>query len=612
MDPHHFDGLTKALGQARTRRTALGGLLAGLLLPLSTEAKRKTSRGKDAKQRKRKGHQPGKHQTRKQRRKSAERQAQAEAVCYSGTSCTAKPGANLTRCDFTGSAAMQGATCAGCNLSKTGFRNADLSGADLARTNLDKACLVGANLRGALLAGANSSGAIYCGTIMPDGSVNDRDCAKGTACCPTCDAGRPCGSGQVCCANSCVAGNCCGNGDCTDPATPICTNNRCAPCTSNAQCGTGKRCCGGQCTSGVCCAANDCPDRSCQTKACTGNQCVYTTASNGTTCGSNLTCQNGACVCQPVTCQRLGKSCGAWADGCGGTITCGPCAPGNFCDNGACKPGCQTTADCASGSVCSSGSCQVCNVTCTGSASACGTALQTALSGPAPTLYVCPGRYQGGFSITRTVTVVGAGDGNDPVRHTILDGNKTQRVIAIPPSAGTITLQHLRVAGGAVSDNLGAGIFNDHSSLEMRSCTLVDNHAASSSSESFGGAISSFGSLTLTDCHLTGNSAGSLGGGIHVGPGTSNVTLGGTTIVEKNEAASGGGLYVTGLLTINETSRVQNNTADTGKGGGIFLNVGIVTLQGASPSPIVVNNCRENCAGQAIAGCQSGGACLTS
>ncbi len=336
MDDNQFDGLVRALGRGASRRGALG-LLAGLLLPLSTEAKRKKSRGEDAKRGT--GHAPqGKRnnrQHRKQRGNSAERQAQAEAVCYGGTSCTPKPGANLTRCDFTGSAAMQGATCAGCNLSKTGFRNADLSGADLSRTNLDKACLVGANLRGALLAGANSSGAMYCGTIMPDGSVNNRDCAKGTACCPTCDAGRPCGSGQLCCANSCVAGNCCGNGDCTDPATPICTNNRCAPCTSNAQCGTGKVCCGGQCTSGVCCAANDCPDRSCQTKACTGNQCVYTAVSNGTPCGSNKTCQNGECVCAPAC---AGKACGA-DDGCGGTCQTGSCSAGLACAGGTCIAG---------------------------------------------------------------------------------------------------------------------------------------------------------------------------------------------------------------------------------------------------------------------------------
>ena len=599
MDAHHFDALTKALGRARTRRTALAGLLAGFLVPLDAAARKKRkSKGKD------RGRRKDRHKGR--------RQAKAEAVCYAGTSCTPKPGANLSGCDFTGSAAMQGAKCAGCNLSKTGYRTADLRGADLSRTNLDKACLVEANLRGALLTGANVSGAIYCGTTMPDGTINNRDCSKGTACCPTCDAGRPCGSGQVCCGSTCVTGSCCSNVDCLDPAKPVCRNNTCSACTASSQCGSGKVCCGGLCRSGVCCTATDCPDRVCQTRSCPDGTCAYTPVGNGTPCGQNKTCQNGSCTCQPTTCERLGKTCGAWPDGCGGTITCGPCAPGNFCDNGVCKPGCQTTADCAFGSGCFSGSCQVCNVTCTGSASACGTALQTALSGSAPVLYVCPGRYQGGFSIARTVTVIGAGDGNDPVRHTILDGNTTQRVIAIPPSAGTITLQDLRVTGGAVSDSLGAGIFNDSSSLEMRSCTLVDNHAANSSSESFGGAISSFGNLTLTDCHLTGNSAGSLGGGIHVGPGSSNVTLGGTTIVEKNEAASGGGLYVTGLVTINETSRVQNNTADTGKGGGIFLNVGIVTLQGASPSPIVVNNCRENCAGQAIAGCQSGGTCVAS
>lgn len=32
------------------------------------------------------------------------------------------------------------------------------------------------------------------------------------------------------------------------------------------------------------------------------------------------------------TCASLGKECGTWDDGCGGTLTCGPCAPGIACD----------------------------------------------------------------------------------------------------------------------------------------------------------------------------------------------------------------------------------------------------------------------------------------
>ena len=316
-----------------------------------------------------------------------------------------------------------------------------------------------------------------------------------------------------------------------------------------------------------------------------------TTMPNGSI--NNSGCGNGTSCCQTCTaasCESLGKACGTWPDTCGGTISCGSCASGAYGDDGAC---------------------QTCDVTCSGSASDCGTTLQAALAGTAATLYVCPGRYRGGFTIGRSVTVIGAGDGDDPARHTILDGNDTQRVVSIGDSSGSITLQDLRITGGRVAGDYGGGIFSLNSTLALRNCTLIDNHAANDGAdEGYGGAISSFGLMTLTDCLVTNNSAGSLGGGIHVGPGTSDVTLSGTTIVEQNEATSGGGLYVTGQLRISEASRVRNNTADDGEGGGIYLNVGIVTLEGvADPSPIVVDNCHENCAGQDIPRCQSGGTC---
>jgi hypothetical protein len=56
--------------------------------------------------------------------------------------------------------------------------------------------------------------------------------------------------------------------------------------------------------------------------------------------------------CLPKTCAELGKTCGTWDDGCGGTITCGECwsadRPNAFCDynTGACQ--CYPLANCAS------------------------------------------------------------------------------------------------------------------------------------------------------------------------------------------------------------------------------------------------------------------------
>ena len=78
--------------------------------------------------------------------------------------------------------------------------------------------------------------------------------------------------------------------------------------------------------------------------------------------------------CTPATCPPT--ACGSLPDGCGGTLSCG-CPANQICLR--------------------SGVCQPCTVTCTGTPVACGTALQTALNGGG-TVYVCPGRYQGGFT----------------------------------------------------------------------------------------------------------------------------------------------------------------------------------------------------------------------
>ena len=47
-----------------------------------------------------------------------------------------------------------------------------------------------------------------------------------------------------------------------------------------------------------------------------------------------LTIEDVTCV--PDTCADLGNTCGTWDDGCGGTLECGTCAPGEECFSGEC------------------------------------------------------------------------------------------------------------------------------------------------------------------------------------------------------------------------------------------------------------------------------------
>lgn len=305
--------------------------------------------------------------------------------------------------------------------------------------------------------------------------------------------------------------------------------------------------------------------------------------------------------CVPSTCPA--NACGNLPDGCGGTLSCG-CPADQICLR--------------------SGVCQPCDITCpTGNAAACGAALQELMS-RGGTVYVCPGRYQGGFSLTRAVTVIGAGQGDDPVSDTILDGNSAAQVLSLT-AAGTVELERLRVSNGSapsgggighsgqtlrmtdctVSGNiaqdvigggLGGGIeVNPSGRLELLRCTIRDNHAQVGA-----GLILSGPSHTLTDCLVEANEANDDGGGLFLLE--TLVTLAGSTEVRGNTAAGkGGGIYVqSGGLAIAESCRVRRNTTATGNGGGIFNGDsfgGIVTLQGPDPSPIVVNNCRENCVG---------------
>jgi hypothetical protein len=46
----------------------------------------------------------------------------------------------------------------------------------------------------------------------------------------------------------------------------------------------------------------------------------------------------GGGPCTPTTCAALGKDCGNWPDGCGGTLNCGTCNIGFNCINGVCTP----------------------------------------------------------------------------------------------------------------------------------------------------------------------------------------------------------------------------------------------------------------------------------
>jgi hypothetical protein len=183
MDRGQFDTLAKLIGTKQTRRTAVGALLGAALLghgPVAVLAKAKD----------------------KSRDKATGTSAATATRCYPGTRCTPGRGSNASGCDFSGSTALFEGDFRGANLSHSNFTGAQLAKADFRGANLSGACLVGANLHAAKLGSSvNLDKAIFCRTLMPDGSINDEDCDKGTACCPTpppiCPEGEAC-EGDTC------------------------------------------------------------------------------------------------------------------------------------------------------------------------------------------------------------------------------------------------------------------------------------------------------------------------------------------------------------------------------------------------------------------------------
>jgi hypothetical protein len=118
--------------------------------------------------------------------------------------------------------------------------------------------------------------------------------------------------------------------------------------------------------------------------------------------------------------------------------------------------------------------------------------------------------------------------------------------------------------------------------------------------------------LTLESSHVTDNIATGLvgegwrgrGGGIYNQGGTVALRTGSSVTGNSATNGEGGGIHNSGIegnVTLQSDSRVTGNTAATG--GGIYNYDGTVTLEGPDPSPIVVNNCLNNCVGTPVDKC---------
>lgn len=152
----------------------------------------------------------------------------------------------------------------------------------------------------------------------------------------------------------------CASGDCVDGVCEGCVPEMCGI----RECGDWPDGCGGTLMCGQCLGPNEfCDDN---------GQCACAPDCDGKTCGDDScggscgTCDEfpnsyctpeQTCACDPDTCEDLGKECGTWSDGCGGTATgCIACFGLQSCDpNGQCQVPCQMAGRCNSDSDCCDG-----------------------------------------------------------------------------------------------------------------------------------------------------------------------------------------------------------------------------------------------------------------
>lgn len=403
---------------------------------------------------------------------------------------------------------------------------------------------------------------VQCGSKCVDTSKDPSNCGH---------CGKVCGPGKACCRGVCRttgsdAGNCgaCGKACAADQA---CCNGSCLSLASDARnCGA----CGRTCADGQTCCSGECRDTSSDRQHC-GN-C-------GTSCSASRDCCNG--VCRDLTndqqnCGTCGNACrqdeqccaGGCADFQSDSAHCGAC--GNACGNG---------------EVCDAGNCRACDVCLSGCAFSTVQAAVDAASALS-TIRVCAGTFHENLSISKEVTVIGRGSGEDG---TVISGSGSGPTMAIQGAVSPAFVR-LRVTGGT-GDGAGVNCSNG-ASFRMNRCSINANAAGGGGSG--GGVYHAGSSATLTKCTISGNTA-RYGGGITVVSGAA-MTLHGCTIQDnQTPIGDGGAIYNWGTLTVDEDTVITGNTGQSYAG---IFSAGQLTMNRAT----VTGNIAERTSGAVYCG----------
>jgi hypothetical protein len=361
MDDVRFDALTRALGEATTRRgltRLLAGLaLGGLLGPISSDAKK---HGKGKSKRKSKGKDKGK-------------QAEDRGV---GTEGKKGHGGRATiTCRAPGQSCSRNAQCCSSKCVKGTCRCTQASQCPDPGPCKTRVC--------------TAAGACTPQPAPPDTPCGDGDaCTEGSRCDGqgTCVAGtaKSCDDGVACTRDGCEPATGCTH----TPDDTQCDGGKVCDRQDGCVCPQGTRECGNRCVDtqsdpdhcGACGTACDggagtCRGGVCATpEVCDGDDNdLDGEVDEGAHCPSNKVCQGGACVCPAGTrdcdgddaCEQLGtdQHCAGCNDACGGGQVCqgGTCV--TTCGDGVCN-GSETCSNCPADcgqcptSTCGDGTCE--------------------------------------------------------------------------------------------------------------------------------------------------------------------------------------------------------------------------------------------------------------
>ena len=176
---------------------------------------------------------------------------------------------------------------------------------------------------------------------------------------------------------------------------------------------------------------------------------------------------------------------------------------------------------------------------------------------------------------------------------TIIEGNKTFRIMSIGSPSLFVQLSQLTIEGGYTVAGNGGGIEN-YGTLTVSNSTIRDNSTAndhdgggisnasggtlrvSNSTISgnsatglfgYGGGIENLGTLSVNNSIFNANKAGDLGGGIitgYEGGGTASVID--STFSNNKAVGNGGGIYNSGSLTVISSTFSGNSSGYVGGG----------------------------------------------